>query len=314
MGHHSPVGREAPGRVGRYRRSMRGRRRGHLQSVFSFRRRRVIYRRNRRVAYLWITLRGSVRCWGTRVKRRGRYRSTFCIEMSDRPQRKQIRDDPLPPGVLMAAAAGWCDVAASVAAADASAAADVARGAVKPTAADTARGAAKPTAVDDDEAGGLCRCASREHYHGLRGPLEPRRRAPGLCLAALHLWPGHGYRRHFRTSLWSPRSVPGLPPVNQAQCLPSSKTFLFNIESGRKVIQDSTIKLFFCRTDAVLFEFHHQGCCSDDIVPDGLFFYLQLNSSNFFFTLSRAASLLSPTMPKRIFHASKGDSAVIIIS
>ena len=66
LGHHSPVGGEAPGRVGRCGRSMRGRRRGHLLFVLS-RRRRVISRRGRRVVGLIITLRGSVRYWGTRV-------------------------------------------------------------------------------------------------------------------------------------------------------------------------------------------------------------------------------------------------------
>ena len=91
-------------------------------------------------------------------------------------------------GVLMtAAAAAVADVAASVAAADASAAADVARGAAKPTDTDTVRGATKLTASDDDDADGLCSRACREHCHGLRGSVGPRRRAPGRCLAALHL-------------------------------------------------------------------------------------------------------------------------------
>ena len=103
-------------------------------------------------------------------------------------------------GVLMAAAAGDDDGDASVAAADASAAAAAngARGDVKPTAADDiSRETAKPTGVDDD-VDGLCRRACRDqHCHGLRDPLESRRRAPGRCLAALHLWPGHGCRRHF---------------------------------------------------------------------------------------------------------------------
>ena len=117
---------------------------------------------------------------------------------------------PTRQGVLM--------VAAAAAAADASAAAAVARGAVKSTAADTARRAAKPAAADDDDDDGLRRRACREYCHGLRVPVEPRRRAPGRCLAALHLWPGHGCRRHFRPSSSSPRSVPGLAPLHQAQC------------------------------------------------------------------------------------------------
>ena len=85
---------------------------------------------------------------------------------------------------------------------------DAARGAVRPTAAaDAARGAVKPTAVDDaaqgavnptaaDDADGLCRRACFDHHrHNLRDPLGPRRRAPDRCLAALHLWSGHGCRR-----------------------------------------------------------------------------------------------------------------------
>ena len=75
----------------------------------------------------------------------------------------------------------------AVAAADASVAAAVARGTVKPIPADTVRGSAKPTAVDDDGADGLCRRVYREHCHGLRGSVEPRRRAPGRRLASLHL-------------------------------------------------------------------------------------------------------------------------------
>ena len=83
--------------------------------------------------------------------------------------------------VLMAAAAvavvDVADVTASMGAADASAAA----------AADIARGAAKPTASADDDTGGLCLRACREHCHDLRGPVEPRPHAPGRCLAASHL-------------------------------------------------------------------------------------------------------------------------------
>ena len=56
LGHHSPVDREAPGRVGTYQRSIRGRRREHLLSVFSSQRKRVIYTRNRSVTSLLITL------------------------------------------------------------------------------------------------------------------------------------------------------------------------------------------------------------------------------------------------------------------
>ena len=114
---------------------------------------------------------------------------------------------PTRQGILVVAAA------AAVAADDGSAAAAVARGAVKPTAA----------AADD--ADGLCRRACREHCHGLRGPIESRRRAPGRRLAVFHLWPGHGCRRHLRRSSTSSRSEPGLPPVHQGQFLSSSKTF-----------------------------------------------------------------------------------------
>ena len=113
---------------------------------------------------------------------------------------------------VAAAAVTVATAAVTVAAADASATAAVARGAVKPTAVDTVRGAAKPIAVD-----GVC----REHCHGLRGPAEPRRRAPGRRLAALHPWPGHGCPQHLRCSCSSPRPEPGLPPVNRGQYLSS---------------------------------------------------------------------------------------------
>ena len=134
--------------------------------------------------------------------------------------------------VAAVAAAAAAAAVAAVIAADASAAAAVALGAVKPTAADTARGAAKPTAVDDGRADGLCRRVCREHC---RAPVEPRRRAPGRRLAALHLWPGHGYRRHLRYSSSSPRPEPGLLPVRQGQCLSSLKTSFFQrqIRGGR---------------------------------------------------------------------------------
>ena len=94
--------------------------------------------------------------------------------------------------VATAAAVAATDAAvaaadAAVAAADASAAAAGSRGAVKPIGADTVRAAAKPTAVDDDKADSLCRRVCREHCHGLRGPVEPHRRAPGHCLATLYL-------------------------------------------------------------------------------------------------------------------------------
>ena len=53
-------------------------------------------------------------------------------------------------------------------------------------AADSARGAVKPTATDD--ADGLCSRACRDHRRqGLRDPLGPRRLASGHCLAGLHL-------------------------------------------------------------------------------------------------------------------------------
>ena len=117
---------------------------------------------------------------------------------------------PTRQGAVLTVAAAAATTADSVAAAS-----DAAQGAVRPATADNAaRGAMKPTAVDD--ADGLCRRACHDHRrHGLRDPLGPRRRAPGRCLGALHLWPGHGCRRHFRPSSWSPRSVPGLPPVHQ---------------------------------------------------------------------------------------------------
>ena len=127
---------------------------------------------------------------------------------------------PTRQGVLTAAAAAA--VGASVAAADASAAApaDVAWGAVKLIGADTARGAVEPTVVDNEDADGHCRRTCREHCYDLHGPLEPRHRTPGRGLVALRPWPGHGCRRYFRPSSWSPRSVSGLPPVHQARCLP----------------------------------------------------------------------------------------------
>ena len=116
-------------------------------------------------------------------------------------------------------------VAAAVAAADAYAAAAVAQGAVKPIvavaweavkpiAAVAALGAPKPTAVDNGDVDELCRRVCSERCHGLHGPVEPRRRAPGRRLAALHLWPGHGCRRHLRSSSSNPRLESGLPPIS----------------------------------------------------------------------------------------------------
>ena len=183
---------------------------------------------------------------------------------------------PTHQGVLTAAAvAAVVDTSVAAVGASAAAAADVARGAVKSTAAFIAQGAAKPTAADYDYADGLGRRACREHCHGLRGLVKSCHRAPGRCLAALHLRPWHGCRQHFRPLSLSPRSVPGLPPIHQAQCLLSSKKNLLNIESREKAIQDSTINLFFRRRDAVSFEFHHQGFRSGDISPDRLFSFLE---------------------------------------
>ena len=117
-------------------------------------------------------------------------------------------------------------VAAAVAAADAFVSAAVARGAVKPIVAvgrealkpivavgreavkpiaDVAvLRAAKPTDVDDD-VDDFLRHVYRERCHGLHTPVESHRRAPDRRLAALHLWPGHGPRRHLRSSSSSPR-------------------------------------------------------------------------------------------------------------
>ena len=155
---------------------------------------------------------------------------------------------PTRQGVLMITAA-----AAFVAAADASVAAAVARGAVKPTTADTARGVAKPAAAADDDAGGHCRRAFREHCHGLRGPVEPRRRARGGHLTALHLWLEHGCRRHLRRSSSSHRSEPGLPPVHQGQCLSSSKTCFLSTSKTegrpfrvRRLISFLVVLTLFC--------------------------------------------------------------------
>ena len=127
---------------------------------------------------------------------------------------------PTRQGAVLTVAAAAAAAASSVAAAtDAArgptAADDAARGAVKPTAADdAARGIVKSTVMDD--ADGLCRRACRDHHrHGLREYLGPRCRDPGCDLTAVHLRLGHGCRRHFRSSSWSPRSVPGLPPVHR---------------------------------------------------------------------------------------------------
>ena len=106
---------------------------------------------------------------------------------------------PTRQNVLVVSAAAV--VAAAVASADAFAAAAVAREAVKPIA---ALRAAKPTVVDDD-VDDRFRRVYRERCHGLHGPVKPRRRAPDRRLAALHLWPGHGPRRHLRSTSSSPR-------------------------------------------------------------------------------------------------------------
>ena len=136
-------------------------------------------------------------------------------------------------------------VAARVAAADAFAAAAVAREVVKPIAAVAPLGAAKPTATDGEDVDDLCRRVYHERCHGLHGPVEPRRRAPGHRLAALLLWPGHGCRRHLRSSSSSPRPESGHPPVHRGQCLSSVKTFFFNIKFRGEAIQNTTVNSFF---------------------------------------------------------------------
>ena len=102
----------------------------------------------------------------------------------------------------------------------------VAREAVKPIAAVAALQAANPTVVDDD-VDDLFRRVYRERCHGLHGPVEPRRRDPDRRLAALHLWPGHGPRRHLRSSSSSHRPESGLSPVHQGQYLSSIETSFF---------------------------------------------------------------------------------------
>ena len=102
--------------------------------------------------------------------------------------------------------------------------ADVAQEAVKPIADVAAQRAAKPIVVDDDVVD-LCRHVCREHCQGLHDPVEPRRRALDRRLAALHLWSGHGPRRHLRSSSSSHRPESGLPPVHQGQCLSSIETY-----------------------------------------------------------------------------------------
>ena len=99
----------------------------------------------------------------------------------------------------------------------------VAREAVKPIAV-VAREAVKPIVVDDD-VDDLFRRVYRERCHGLHDPVEPRRRAPDRRHAALHLWPGHGPRRHLRSSSSSHRPESGLTPVHQGQCLSSTETY-----------------------------------------------------------------------------------------
>ena len=150
---------------------------------------------------------------------------------------------PIRQNVLVVSAAAV--VAAAVAAADAFAAAAVAREAVKPIAvvarkavkpiAVVAREAVKPIAdvaaqragkpiVVDDDVVHLCRHVCLERCHGLHDSVEPRRRALDRRLAALHLWSGHGPRRHLRSSSSSDRPESGLPPVHQGQCLSSIET------------------------------------------------------------------------------------------
>ena len=103
----------------------------------------------------------------------------------------------------------------------------VARETVKPIAAVVALGAAKPTAVHDDDVDDLCRRVYRERCDGPYVPVEPHRRAPGRRLAALHLWPRHGCRRHLCSSSSSLRPESGLPLVHRGQCLSSVNTSFF---------------------------------------------------------------------------------------
>ena len=125
--------------------------------------------------------------------------------------------------VATAAAALTNGSAAAAAVADASAAAAVAREAAKPTAAD-----------DDDDADGLCRRACHEHCHSLRGSVEPRRRASGRRLAALHLWPGHGCRRRLRRSSSSRRCELGLPPGTSGSVSVIIKNMFFSTSKTRE--------------------------------------------------------------------------------
>ena len=187
--------------------------------------------------------------------------------------------------------------------ASAAAAADVARGAVKSTAAGIVRGAAKPTAADADDADATA-------------PAVPSSPAAAPLAVASRLYNCGQGMGAAGTSIPRPRVLDpyqSFPQFIRLNVCHHRKHFLFNIEREGKAIQNSTF--FVCRTDAVLFEFHHEGFRSGDIVPDGLFSYISnVSSSNFFFALSWAASLLSPIILDRISDASEGDPAVITIS
>ena len=145
---------------------MRGQRRGHQVSVFS-QRGRVISRRSHRVVGLLIMLRGNVWCWGTCVQRCGRYSSTFCTEMSGLAA-TETNTQWSPPArmswwsLLLLL---WLPLLLLWLPLDASAAAAVSRGAVK------------PTAVDHDDVEDLFRRVCSERCHDLHGPVEPHRRA-----------------------------------------------------------------------------------------------------------------------------------------
>ena len=136
---------------------MRGRQRGYLVSVFS-RRRRVISGRNHRVISLCITLQRQCTVLGDTCLVAWEV-SLDILHKNIQTGRKGNKHAMVPTcqGVLMVAAA------AAVAAADASVAADVARGAVK------------PTAAADDDTDGLCR---RSLSRALPRPLRSRRAPP----------------------------------------------------------------------------------------------------------------------------------------
>ena len=67
----------------------------------------------------------------------------------------------------------------------------------------------------------------------------------------------------------------GFPQFIRLNVCHHPKHFFLNIKNRGNAIQDSTVNFLFSRTDAILFQFHHSGCRSGDIVPDGLFLYLE---------------------------------------